>query len=44
MPDAVAVARTPELANMAHDVPLLGVARGGRPARAISASTATSPA
>src|SRR5690242_7199291 len=31
MPDAVLVARTPELANMSHDVPILGVARGGRP-------------
>jgi SOS-response transcriptional repressor LexA len=30
-PAAVMVARTPELANMAHDVPILGVARGGRP-------------
>jgi SOS-response transcriptional repressor LexA len=31
MPDAVLVARTPELANMSHDVPIYGVARGGRP-------------
>jgi len=31
MPEAVTVARTPELGNMSHDVPILGVARGGRP-------------
>jgi phage repressor protein C with HTH and peptisase S24 domain len=31
VPDTVTVAHTPELANMSHDVPILGVARGGRP-------------
>jgi SOS-response transcriptional repressor LexA len=31
LPDTVTVAHTPELANMTHDVPILGVARGGRP-------------